>query len=55
MFVWLAGGTGSGKCMLATALAQRFGADIYDGDLGERSYLAATPPSISHGYSPSPP
>lgn len=37
---WLAGGTGSGKTTLATALAQRYGADVYDGDLAERSYLA---------------
>jgi len=41
---WLAGGTGSGKTTLATALAQRFGVDIYDGDIGERSYLARCTP-----------
>lgn len=41
---WIAGGTGSGKTTLATTLAQRFRADVYDGDLGERSYLPRCTP-----------
>lgn len=36
---WIGGGTGAGKSTVAAVLAGWSGADIYDGDRGERGYV----------------
>jgi hypothetical protein len=41
---WIGGGTGAGKSTVAAILAARFALDIYDGDRGERGYLARMRP-----------
>jgi hypothetical protein len=41
---WIAGGTGAGKSTLAAILARQFDLDIYDGDRGERGYVARMHP-----------
>jgi hypothetical protein len=41
---WIGGGTGAGKSTVAAILAGRFDLDVYDGDQGERGYLARVRP-----------
>jgi hypothetical protein len=47
---WIGGGTGTGKSTVAAALAGRFGADIYDGDLGELGYVTRVRPAEQPRY-----
>lgn len=41
---WIAGGTAAGKSTLARVLADRHGADVYNGDRAEHSWLARCTP-----------
>lgn len=41
---WIGGGTGAGKTTLASLLAKRLDLDVYDGDRGERGYVARMRP-----------
>jgi hypothetical protein len=47
---WIGGGTGAGKSTAAAVLAERFGADIYDGDRAERGYVTRVRPDKQPRY-----